>query len=95
MISDDSPQENVGSLIPFASESAPDDLQEQRESMRAAVIQVITDLVIRRVPPGERVSLFDNASVLLDKAQRGLVELIEAVEPGPAQDALFRDLGLD
>jgi hypothetical protein len=89
------PRENAGSLIPFAGGDDADELRQQRTSMRAAVIQVITDLVIRRVPPGERAPFFDNASVLLDRAERDLPELIEAVDPGPAQDALFRDLGLD
>jgi hypothetical protein len=58
------------------------------------VLQVVSDLVIRRVPPHERSPLFDAAKDLLERAGRSLPELIEAAEPGPEQEALFRDLGL-
>ena len=46
-------------------------------------------------PPGGRIiPLFDQALDLLDEAGWGLDELVAAVRPGPAQDALLRTLGL-
>jgi hypothetical protein len=79
------PMTSVGEVIP---------LEQRQESMREAVVQVITHLVIRRVPPGERSPLFAAARDLLDQAERSLPELLEAAEPGPEQDTLFRELGL-
>ena len=67
---------------------------ERRETLRAAVIQVVRHLVVRAVPPGQRVPLFDQATGLLDEAGWGLDELVTAAEPGPARDALLRTLGL-
>ena len=67
---------------------------ERREMLRAAVIQVVQHLVLRAVPPSRRVPLFEQATGLLDEAGWGLDELAEAAEPGPAQDALLRTLGL-
>ena len=62
--------------------------------LREAVVQVVRHLVVRTVPPGQRVPLFDQATGLLDEAGWGLDELVEAAEPGPAQDTLLRTLGL-
>ncbi len=67
---------------------------ERRAMLRAAVIQVVRHLVLRAVPPSQRVPLFDQATGLLDEAGWGLGELAEAAEPGPAQDTLLRTLGL-
>jgi len=68
---------------------------ERRELLREAVIQVVRHLVVRAVPPRQRVPLFDAATGLLDEAGWGLDELVDAAEPGPARDALLRALGLD
>jgi hypothetical protein len=68
---------------------------ERGQAMRAAVVQVMTDLIVERVPPRERVPLFDAARELLEQAGRSPVEMLEAVEPGPEQDALFEELGLN
>jgi hypothetical protein len=67
---------------------------ERGRAMRAAVVQVMTDLIIERVKPQERVPLFDAARELLEQAGRSPVEMLEAIEPGPEQDALFEELGL-
>jgi len=67
---------------------------ERGQAMRAAVVQVMTDLIIERVPPRERLPLFDAARELLEQAGRNPVEMLEAVDPGPEQDALFEELGL-
>jgi hypothetical protein len=67
---------------------------ERRAMLRAAVIQVVRHLVVRAVPPGQRVPLFDQATGLLDEVGWGLDELVPAAEPGPAQDTLLRSLGL-
>lgn len=64
------------------------------EAMRAAVVQVITNLVVRRVPPAERLPDFDQAADLLDTAGRSPIELLEAAEPGPEQERLFKLLGI-
>jgi hypothetical protein len=66
----------------------------RREELRAAVLQVITHLVIEKVPAEQRSPLFDQAAELLDEAGWGLDELVVAAEPGPARDALLRTLGL-
>jgi hypothetical protein len=85
----------VFNVIPLTTADQVVPAAERDASMRAAVVQVITNLVIRRVPPAERLPLFDAAADLVDgRADRGVVELIEAAEPGPAQDALFEELGL-
>jgi hypothetical protein len=81
-------------VIPLTSADKVVSLEDRQASMREAVLQVVFDLVIRRVPPHERSPLFDAARDLLERGQRSLPELIEAAEPGPAQDALFSDLGL-
>jgi hypothetical protein len=86
--------DGFSNVIPLTSSDKVIPLAQRQESMQEAVLQVVSDLVIRRVPPGERSPLFDAAKDLLDRAERSLPELIEAVEPGPARDALFRDLGL-
>jgi hypothetical protein len=62
--------------------------------LRAAVVQVITDLVIRRVPPAERLPQFAAARDLLEEAGRSLAELVDAAEPGPEQESLFETLGI-
>ena len=67
---------------------------ERRAMLRVAVIQVVQHLVLRAVPPSQRVPLFDEAAGLLDEAGWGLDELAEAADPGPAQDVLLRALGL-
>ena len=67
---------------------------DRRALLRAAVIQAVRHLVLRAVPPHQRVPLFDQAAGLLDEAGWGLDELVEAAEPGPAQDTLLRTLGL-
>lgn len=87
-------EESVSNVIPLTSADKVVPVEERDASMRAAVAQVITDLVIRRVPPEDRSPMFEAATDLLDRAGRGLDELIEAAEPGPEQDALFEELGL-
>jgi hypothetical protein len=67
---------------------------DRRVQLREAVIQVVSHLVIRSVPPSQRLPLFDQAAGVLDEAGWGLDELVEAAEPGPAQDALLRAIGL-
>jgi hypothetical protein len=81
-------------VIPLTTVDKVAPLEDRQESMQEAVLQVVSDLVIRRVPPHERSPLFDAARDLLERAERSLPELIEAAEPGPEQDALFQDLGL-
>ena len=67
---------------------------ERLAMLRAAVIQVVQHLVLRAVPPAQRVPLFDQAAGLLDEAGWGLDELADAAGPGAAQDGLLRILGL-
>ena len=67
---------------------------ERRVLLRAAVTQVVRHLVVRAVPPTDRVPLFEQAAGLLDEAGWGLDELVAAAEPGPAHDRLLRTLGL-
>lgn len=85
------PALNVIPLTPAdqATASGP-----QGDAMRAAVLQVMTDLAIERVPLDQRSPLFDAARELLTQAGRSPVEMLEAVEPGPEQDSLFEELGL-
>jgi hypothetical protein len=78
--------------LPLITSGRPDPTSAspaRREAIRAAVVQVITDLVVRRVPPAERLPHYQTAADLLEGAGRSLTELLEAAEPGPAQDALF------
>jgi hypothetical protein len=86
--------DGFSNVIPLTSSDKIIPVDQRQESMREAVLQVVVDLVIRRVPPHERSPLFDAARDLLDRGGRSLPELIDAAEPGAAQDALFRDLGL-
>jgi hypothetical protein len=86
--------DGVRNVIPLTTADKVVSLEHRQESMQEAVVQVVTDLVIRRVAPDDRSPLFDAAKDLLDRGGRSLPELIEASEPGPAQDSLFRDLGL-
>lgn len=69
-------------------------LPDEKPALRAALLQVLTDLVIARVPEGERLPLFGKAYELLLQAGWGLDELCEATEPGPRQQQLFEVLGL-
>lgn len=68
--------------------------QERGEAMQEAVLQVIGDLFIKRVPPGDRSPLYDAARDLVEQARRTPPEMIAATEPGSERDALFDDLGL-
>jgi hypothetical protein len=77
--------------------TAPDKVREPEQrgrAMRAAVLQVMTDLAVERVRPQERLPLFEAARELLPQAGRSPVEMLDALEPGPEQDALFEELGL-
>jgi hypothetical protein len=67
---------------------------DRRAQLREAVIQVVQHLVVRSVPPSQRLPLFDQAVDVLDEAGWGLDELVAAAEPGPDQDALLRAIGL-
>jgi hypothetical protein len=86
--------DGVRNVIPLTTVDKVAPLEDRQESMQEAVLQVVSDLVIRRVAPQERSPLFDAARDLLERAERSLPELIEAAEPGPEQEALFQDLGL-
>jgi len=66
----------------------------RRAELRDAVIQVVGHLVIRSVPPSQRLPLFDQAADMLDEAGWGLDELVDAAAPGPEQEALLRAIGL-
>ncbi|HXA62382.1 MAG TPA: hypothetical protein VNW94_24800 [Streptosporangiaceae bacterium] len=67
---------------------------ERREQLRAAVRQAVRHLVIQAVPVPSRSPYYEHARGLLDEAGWGLDELVEAAEPGPAQQALFAAIGL-
>ena len=67
----------------------------RREELRTAVLQVITHLVIEKVPADQRSLLFDQAAELLDEAGWGLDELYLAATDESARGALFRVLGLE
>jgi hypothetical protein len=67
----------------------------RREQLRAAVLQVVSHLVIQNVPADQRSPLFDQAAELLDEAGWGLDELYAAASDGPERSALFRALGLE
>lgn len=68
--------------------------KESRAAMRVAVVQAIRDLFIARVPSQDRSPLFETAKDLLPQSGWSPLEMIEAAEPGPRQDALLRELGL-
>jgi hypothetical protein len=67
---------------------------ERRAALREAVVQVVRDLVIERVPRSRRSPYFDQALALLDLAGWGLDELLAAAGEGPARDKLLREVGL-
>jgi hypothetical protein len=67
----------------------------RREELRTAVLQVLSHLVIEKVPADQRSPLFDQAAELLDEAGWGLDELYAAAAGGPERNALFRALGLE
>ena len=67
----------------------------RREQLREAVIQVVSHLVIEKVPDDRRSPLFDQAAELLDEAGWGLDELYAAASDGPERSALLRALGLE
>jgi hypothetical protein len=87
------PEPPAGRIIPLLP-GVSRGTQDRRETLRAAVIQVVGHLVERAVPPAQRDPLFGPAMDLLDEAGWGLDELAEAARPGPAQDELLRTLGL-
>jgi hypothetical protein len=87
------PPEAPGKIIPLmpgVARTGPG----RRAQLREAVIQVVGHLVIRSVPPSQRLPLFDQAAGMLDEAGWGLDELVEAATPGPEQAALLRAIGL-
>jgi len=63
-------------------------------AMRQAVLQVVRDLVIERVPLASRGALWERAALLLEEAGFGPDELAEAYTPGPTQDLLWQALRL-
>ena len=67
----------------------------RREELRTAVLQVVTHLVIEKVPGDQRSPLFEQAAGLLDEAGWGLDELYAAAADGPERSALFQALGLE
>jgi hypothetical protein len=81
-------------VIPLTPTDKPIASGERGDAMRAAVVQVMTDLAVERVPLDQRSPLFDAARELLTQAGRSPVEMLDAVEPGPEQDSLFEELGL-
>lgn len=87
------PPEPPGKIIPLLP-GISRGTGDRRALLREAVLQVVSHLVERAVPPAQRVPLFDQAKDLLDEAGWGLDELAGALEPGPAQDALLSALGL-
>jgi hypothetical protein len=68
---------------------------QDREAMREAVLQAVTDLMIERVSPGERSPHFDQARDLVLKAGWSPEELVAAADPGDEQDALLEQLGIE
>ena len=87
------PPEPPGRIIPLMPGVARG-AADRRGALREAVTQVIGHLVLEAVPPSRRLPLFDQAADVLDEAGWGLDELVEAAEPGSAQDTLLRTLGL-
>lgn len=81
-------------VVPLITADKAMPATKRGQAMRAAVVQVMTDLIVERVRPEARLPLFDAARELLEQAGRSPVEMLEAVEPGPEQDALFEELGL-
>ena len=63
--------------------------------LRAAVLEVVSHLVLEAVPADQRSPLFDQAADLLDEAGWGLDELYVAATDESARGALFRVLGLE
>jgi hypothetical protein len=86
----DPPNGKIIPLMPGIARGAAD----RRVALRAAVIQVVSHLVLEAVPPSRRLPLFDQAADILDEAGWGLDELVGAAHPGPAQDDLLNALGL-
>ena len=84
----------LNNIIPLTSADEVMRPEQREEKMRAAVLQVMTDLVIQRVRIEDRSPLFDAARELLTQAGRSPVEMLDAIEPGPEQDRLFTELGL-
>ena len=62
----------------------------RREELRTAVLQVVSHLVIEKVPADQRSPLFDQATELLNRPGWGLDELYAAAADGPERSALFR-----
>jgi hypothetical protein len=87
------PPEAPGKIIPLMPGAARTGPGRQAQ-LREAVIQVVGHLVIRSVPPSQRLPLFDQAADILDEAGWGLDELVDAATPGPEQNALLRAIGL-
>ncbi len=87
------PPEAPGKIIPLMPGAARTGPGRQAQ-LRDAVIQVVGHLVIRSVPPSQRLPLFGQAADMLDEAGWGLDELVAAATPGPEQDALLRAIGL-
>jgi hypothetical protein len=85
------PSLNVIPLMTADQVMAP---EQRDEAMRSAVLQVIDDLVVERVPLENRLPFFEAAKELLPQAGLSPVEMLEAIEPGPQQDSLFAELGL-
>jgi hypothetical protein len=83
----------AGRIIPLTP-GVTRSTEERRVALRAAVVQVVSHLVLEAVPPSRRVEYFAQAADLLDEAGWGLDELVAASSPGPAQDALLTALGL-
>jgi hypothetical protein len=76
-------------LMPGVSRSG-----DRRETLRAAVLQVVDHLVLESVPPSRRSELFDQAMDMLDEAGWGLDELYAAATEPTAREALLNALGL-
>jgi len=87
------PPEPPGKIIPLLPGIARS-TGDRRFLLREAVLQVVEHLVLRAVPPSQRLPLFDQAKDLLDEAGWGLDELYAAATEKPARDALLRALGL-
>lgn len=94
MLDGDFSGNGLSNVIPLTHSDEVIPLEQRQEAMQEAVLQVVVDLVIRRVPPTDRSPLFEVAKDLLDRAGRSIPELIDAAEPGPARESLFQDLGL-
>lgn len=74
-------------LIPLQPrQPVPDD---ERQRMRDAVVQVLCDLIVERVPAAQRSPLFAQARDLVGQSGWSLDELYLALEPGKHRDLLF------